>query len=174
MKRTGFIISLLVTLMTAGCAGIPKDLQWTDTEKYSMVYGFIDAKFSWCDFVDLKEPDRRVGFRVDKGLIYHEGIVSGRSYRIVGFGGGRTVFHLPVQESGFYGGDRGTVQCVGYFGFEKKGGNNYVNRLMGNRVKMLELVLPHAKGNPWEANIRKQLEKERAIEAKEKKEGKSK
>lgn len=189
MKKIGILL-VLMALLNFGCAGFSRNLEFNSVATGAFVFGYIDTKDMPCnmDWIEYKQVLPSVEkpyfyFRTDKGAFYREDLVPG-SFQLADFGGRGKPFlfifpsntnidvSFPVQDSGFRVKEAGRFYYLGSYKAKDKGdffkADFHVEPIEHpNEREVLEMILPRAKGNPWEPLIEQKIEQLKSQEPKQ-------
>jgi hypothetical protein len=164
----------LACFLSMGCAGLKKQLEFSDTQSKALVFGYLDIDKSPCnlDWLEYKQLYPAIDkpfyyMRVDNGAFYREDFVAPGAAELSAFGGsGRGFFKAGTQYNlkfpggnGFRIDQPGRIYFIGSFRVVDKSGlfntEVYIEKIeRPTQLEVLQLVLPNAVGTAWEPIIR--------------------
>jgi hypothetical protein len=175
MKRFYLLLVLgLLPLVYMGCAGISRELEFTDTSSHAFVFGYLDVDKSPChlDYIEYKQLAPAIEkpyyyMRIDNGAFYREDLVTPGSFQLYQYGGSpKSLFtnvsqyniEFPDQGYTFSLQQPGRLYYIGSYRVFEEGGlfssKTYLERIdHPNQLEVLQMILPDAKGSPWEQII---------------------
>ena len=169
-----FLLLFLGSFLSMGCAGLSKQLEFTDTSSHALVFGYLDTEKSPCnlDFIEYQQVSPAIDkpyyyMRIDKKAFYREDFVAPGSFKLYQYGGHpRSIFSgvseydmsFPDTGFGFSIKDPGKIYFLGSWRVVDKGdfftSNNQIEPLdHPNELEVLQMILPDAVGSPWEPVI---------------------
>lgn len=171
----GFILLLAtVGLITIGCAGLSKQLEFTDTTAHSFVFGYLDTEKSPCnlDWIQYKQLSPAIEkpyyyMRIDGKAFYREDFTVPGSFILSEYGGsprslfsGVSQYEMKFPETGynFTITQPGRLYFIGSYRVVQKGdffaSDSFLERVEHpNQLEVLQMIQPNAAGTPWAATI---------------------
>jgi hypothetical protein len=173
MKKL-YLLLVMSSLALGGCAGISRQLEFTDTSSHSLVFGYLDTEKSPCnlDYIEYQQVSPAIEkpfyyMRIDHEAFYREDFVTPGSFKLYQYGGSpRSIFtnisrydmKFPEEGYGFSIRQPGRLYYIGSYKVVQKGdffaSDSYLVRLdHPNQLEVLQMILPDAKGTTWEPII---------------------
>ena len=169
-----FVLCLsLVVLAAMGCAGLSKQLEFTDTASHALVFGYLDTDKSPCNlnYIEYQQtyPAIEKSFyymRIDEKAFYREDFVVPGRFKLYEYGGSpHAIFtnvsqynmKFPEQGYDFTITQPGRLYYIGSYRVVEKGdffaSDSYLERIEHpNQLEVLRMIQPDAVGTPW-ANV---------------------
>lgn len=169
-----FLFLSAVVLGCLGCAGLSKQLEFTDTAAHSLVFGYLDTEKSPCnlDYIEYKQLSPAIEkpfyyMRIDQKAFYREDFVVPGAFQLYEYGGSpRAIFtnvsqynmKFPEQGYNFSITQPGKLYFLGSYRVVEKGdffaSSSYLERVdRPNQLEVLQMIQPQAAGTPWAAVI---------------------
>lgn len=175
MKRY-FAGLMFISLLTAGCGGLGKEVKFDTVQTGAFVFGYIDRNeaplpVEWVRYrpVSAGPKDPLLEFRVDEGLFYREDLAPAQ-YELARFGADEGMLHWWYPEKSSLGipftvATPGQLLYLGSYRLRGSQTNDPFDHQYSiektafpSELEVLKKILPNAKGSSWEPLLRKRIQ----------------
>ncbi|HVZ79962.1 MAG TPA: hypothetical protein VHE12_04075 [bacterium] len=159
-----------VILVCVGCAGLSKELEFTDTASHALVFGYLDTDKSPCNlnYIEYQQTYPAIEkpfyyMRIDQKAFYREDFTVPGRFKLAEYGGSpHAIFtnvsqynmKFPEQGYDFTITQPGRLYFLGSYRVVEKGdffaSDSYLERVdRPNQLEVLQMIQPNAANTPW-------------------------